>query len=794
MKHEYILWFDEIGIEDVSLVGGKNASLGEMYQALQSKGIQVPNGFAITAKAYWELLKEAQLEDFLRDQLEKLDTHDVAALKVIGNHIRQKIRSAPLPEKLSREIISSYQTLVDRSQGALDVAVRSSATAEDLPNASFAGQQESYLNVHGEEALLNACRNCFASLFTDRAISYRVDQGFDHLSVALSICVQQMVRSDLACSGVMFTIDTESGFRDAALITGAYGLGETVVQGTVNPDEYYVFKPTLKDSYRPIISKTLGSKRIQMIYDDSGKGAVKQVRVPRHLQEQYVLQEDEVITLAQWAVAIEEHYSKKAGRFVPMDIEWAKDGNSQKLYIVQARPETVVSNRDSNRVVQHILEETGPLLATGRAVGQRIGTGKAHVIHSPREISKFKKGEVLVTENTDPDWEPIMKFAAAIVTEKGGRTSHAAIVSRELGIPCIVGAQEAMQKLQDEDVITISCSEGDEGRIYRGQLKFSERSFDLRDFGKPPCKVMLNVGDPENAFQLSFLPNDGVGLARLEFIISSYIRVHPLALLYPERVTDQKTRQQITMLTASHSNPSEYFIDKLAEGVGRIGAAFYPKPVIVRLSDFKSNEYANLLGGQYFEPREENPMIGWRGASRYYDPKYREGFALECRALTKVHKTFGLENVAVMVPFCRTPQEAEAVIAEMSKSGLSKQDLPKLKIYGMCEIPANVLLAEDFLQYFDGFSIGSNDLTQLTLGLDRDSELVSHLFDERNPAVKKLVTQVIKVCKEQGKYIGICGDAPSTYPDFAAFLVEQGIESLSLSPDALLSVRTALGK
>lgn len=791
MSDSYILWFSELRISDVPLVGGKNASLGEMYQKLRPMGVMVPNGFAVTARAYRDLLKESSLDAMLTAELAGLDTASVENLKAKGAEIRKRIREAPLPVRLVKEITEAYNRLC--TEGGQDVAVRSSATAEDLPNASFAGQQESYLNIRGVEALLTACRNCFASLFTDRAISYRVDQGFDHFSVALSIGVQRMVRSDLACSGVMFSIDTESGFRDAVLITGAYGLGETVVQGTVNPDEFYVFKPTLRDSFRPIISKMLGSKKIRLIYDESGKNPTVQVRVPRHEREHYVISEDEILKLAQWAVIIEEHYSKEAKRFVPMDIEWAKDGITNELFIVQARPETVVSNRDTQKVVQHILEETGQVLIRGRAVGQLIGSGRAHVIASARDISNFKPGEVLVTETTDPDWEPIMKFAAAIVTEKGGRTSHAAIVSRELGIPCVVGATGAIDALGGEQEITVSCSEGDEGRIYRGKLKFSERRFDLSEFGKAPCKVMLNVGDPENAFGLSFLPNDGVGLARLEFIISSFIRIHPLALIHPEKVVDPGIKREIHRLTGAYEDTSRYFVDRLAEGIGRIGAAFYPKQVIVRMSDFKSNEYANLLGGKYFEPQEENPMIGWRGASRYYDPGYREGFALECEAIRKVRNEFGLTNIVVMIPFCRTPKEAELVIQEMKKNKLERGE-NGLVVYGMCEIPSNVLLAEEFLEIFDGFSIGSNDLTQLTLGLDRDSSLVAGIFDERSPAVKKLISQVIRVAREKGKYIGICGDAPSTYPDFASFLVKEGIESLSLSPDALLSTRRELAR
>jgi pyruvate,water dikinase len=807
MTNFYIRWFIEIGISDVHLVGGKNASLGEMYRALRSEGVRVPNGFATTADAYRDFLRESGLFEFIRERLATLDVHNVDLLKRTGADIRARIKAEDLPKSLADEIRIAYRALCrEEAEGReeaesvpanskdellISVAVRSSATAEDLPNASFAGQQESYLNICGEEDLLIACRNCFASLFTDRAISYRVDQGFDHDLVALSVGVQKMVRSDLACSGVMFSIDTESGFKDVVLVTGSYGLGETIVQGTVNPDEYYVFKPTLKAGYRPILSKSLGSKKVRLVYDDTGRHSTKLVRVPKHEREHFVLTEDEIIKLAEWAVKIEAYYSNHSKRFMPMDIEWAKDGLSGELFIVQARPETVVANRDNSFIRQHVLQERSDVLVTGRAVGQLIGSGKAHVIVSARDIEQFRAGEVLITETTDPDWEPIMKFAAAIVTEKGGRTSHAAIVSRELGIPCIVGASGVLDAITTGMEVTVSCAEGDEGRVYRGKLKFTERNIDLSQFRTAPCKIMLNVGDPENAFNFSFLPNDGVGLARLEFIISSYIRLHPLALINPEKITDIRIRREINKLTTAYASAKQYFIDRLAEGVARIAAAFYPKPVIVRMSDFKSNEYANLLGGSYFEPVEENPMIGWRGASRYYDPKYRDGFALECSAVKKVREEMGLINVAVMIPFCRTVHEAELVIAEMSRNGLRKGD-NSLLVYGMCEIPSNVILADQFLDIFDGFSIGSNDLTQLTLGLDRDSSLVANIFDERNEAVLKLITDVIKVARSKNKYIGICGDAPSTYPDFARFLVQAGIESLSLSPDALLAVRQEL--
>ena len=781
----FILWFDQLGIEDVPLVGGKNASLGEMYKHLTPKGVNIPNGFAITAKAYRYLLEKTNTTQKIKDLLADLDTHDLHNLQKHGKEVRELIRHLEFPDELRQAIVEAY-THMEKQYGPMcDVAVRSSATAEDLPDASFAGQQETYLNIRGPEQLIEACKKCFASLFTDRAISYREEKDFDHFSIALSIAVQKMVRSDLSTSGVMFSIDTESGFKDAVLITGAYGLGENVVQGAVNPDEFYVFKPTLKQGKKPIISKQLGSKEIKMIYDYGGNKTVKNVAVDLTHRKQYILSEDEILKLAKWACIIEDHYSEKRGTFTPMDMEWAKDGKSNELFIVQARPETVHSQKDKNYLEQYILKDKGNVIAVGHSVGERIGNGKANVIKDVKDIHNFKKGEVLVTEMTDPDWEPIMKIASAIVTNRGGRTCHAAIISRELGIPCLVGTIDGTHKINTGQDITIDCSQGDEGYVYEGLLDYFVEKTDLKNIPETKTQIMMNLGNPEQAFEQSFIPNKGVGLAREEFIINSYIKIHPLALLQFDKVTDEEERKVIEDLTFGYKNKSDYFVDKLAEGVGRITAAFYPKKVIIRLSDFKTNEYANLIGGKYFEPKEENPMIGWRGASRYYSGNYVDGFALECKAMKKVREEFGLTNLELMIPFCRTLDEAKSVLDVMSKNGL-KQGENGLKVIGMCEIPSNVILAEEFLDIFDGFSIGSNDLTQLTLGLDRDSEIVSSIYDERNPAVKKLVKDVIEIANKKGKYIGICGQAPSDYMDFAEFVVECGIQTMSLNPDTVI--------
>ncbi|MBN2367496.1 phosphoenolpyruvate synthase, partial [Candidatus Woesearchaeota archaeon] len=765
----------------------KNASLGEMYRNLTSKGVLVPNGFAVTAYAYHYLLDQSGIRKEIENVLSDLDTHDVQNLMTRGAKVRKLIQNAEFPKKLKDEIIANYDKLCKfYKTSAVDVAVRSSATAEDLPDASFAGQQETYLNIKGGEALIAACKKCFASLFTNRAISYREDKGFDHFSIGLSIAVQKMVRSDKACSGVMFSIDTESGFPNAVFLTGAYGLGENVVQGAVNPDEYYIFKPALKEGYKPIISKKLGSKEIKMIYSTSGTKPVENVSVDPEERKKFVLDDDEILTLAKWACIIEDHYSDKAGYFKPMDMEWAKDGISGELFIVQARPETVHSQKNVNVLEKYILEGKAKPVAEGASVGEKIASGPAHVIMNASQITEFKKGEVLVTDMTDPDWEPIMKIASAIVTNKGGRTCHAAIISRELGIPCVVGTIDGSEKLKSLDKITVDCSQGRTGYIYEGEVKFKVQKTDIKNLGKPKTKVMMNLGNPEQAFDLHFLPNEGVGLAREEFIINSYIKIHPLALLHFDKVKDAKMRKQIVELTHGYKSKPEFFVDKLAQGIAMLGAAFYPDNVVVRLSDFKSNEYANLIGGTYFEPDEDNPMIGWRGASRYYDGKYAEAFGLECKALKRVRDEMGLKNVIIMIPFCRTVDEGRKVLEVMEKYGL-KRGHNGLKVYVMCEIPANVILAEKFFDIFDGFSIGSNDLTQLTLGLDRDSELVAHIYDERNEAVRTLIRNVIQIARKRKKHMGFCGDAPSSVPGYAEFLVECGIESLSVTPDAVLN-------
>jgi pyruvate,water dikinase len=780
----YIRWFEEIGMDDVPLVGGKNASLGELYRELVPKGIKVPNGFAITADAYWDLLRRDELGQRIKEILAGLETQDSANLRQRGSAIRRELTGAALPEELQREILTAYRELCDGASEPVDVAVRSSATAEDLPDASFAGQQETYLNVQGDAALLESCKRCFASLFTDRAISYRHDKGFAHLKVGLSIGIQRMVRSDLAASGVMFSIDTESGFADVVLINAAYGLGENVVQGSVNPDEYYVFKPTLKRGFRPILQKIAGSKEFKLVYDIGGGKMVKNVPVAPDDRMRFAITDDEILTLARWACLIEEHYSRKRNCYSPMDMEWAKDGRSGELFIVQARPETVQSQKRFETQEVYRLKETGRVLAQGRSVGEKIAHGPVRVVKSARNLHEVRDGDVLVTEKTDPDWEPTMKKAAAIVTDRGGRTCHAAIVSRELGLPAIVGTENASERLKDGQAVTVSCAEGEIGFVYDGSLKFDVEQINLHQLPRPRTKVMMNVGNPKEAFRLSFMPNDGIGLAREEFIITAYITIHPLALLEFERLEDRSTRAEIERLTAGYSDKSQFFIDKLAEGVAMIGAAFYPKDVIVRLSDFKTNEYANLIGGKAYEPVEENPMIGFRGASRYYDPRYQAGFALECRAMKKVRDEMGLSNVKLMVPFC-TVEEGIRVLAEMEKHGL-KRGVNQLQVYVMCEIPSNVILADEFAEIFDGFSIGSNDLTQLVLGVDRDSEIVAHVFDERNPAVTKMIASVIRAAKSKGKKIGICGQAPSDYPEFAAFLVDLGIDSISLNPDAVL--------
>jgi pyruvate,water dikinase len=780
-----VLPFNSVGIADIPLVGGKNASLGEMIQKLSSQGVKVPTGFATTAYAYRYFITAAGLEGKLRKIFAELDVEDLDNLRECGKKARSLMLETPFPLELQQAIAKSYQSLCQEYGINTDVAVRSSATAEDLPDASFAGQQETYLNVHGLKSVLESCHKCFASIFTDRAISYRQMRGFDHFEVALSVGVQKMVRSDLASSGVMFSIDTETGFKNAALITAAYGLGENIVQGAVNPDEYLVFKPTLKQGYKPILQKRLGTKEIKMVYDLGGSKLTKNISVPQLERHQFALNDQEILQLAQWTCIIEDHYSQVRGMDTPMDIEWAKDGITGELFIVQARPETVQSQKSKTVLRTYQLKEKSKVLLTGRSVGEMIGLGKARVILDVPQINLFQAGEVLVTNRTDPDWEPIMKKASAIVTNSGGRTCHASIIAREMGIPAIVGCGNATDVLQTGQEITVSCAEGETGQVYAGLLNFEIQELPLDNLPRTRTKIMMNVGNPEEALGLTAIPNDGVGLARMEFIIANHIKAHPLALLHFDILEDELAKYKISELTAQYEDKAEFFISKLAQGIGTIAAAFYPKPVIVRLSDFKSNEYANLLGGRQFEPKEENPMIGWRGASRYYDPRYREGFALECQAMKRVREEMGLTNMILMVPFCRTPEEGKRVLAEMAKNGLVKGE-NGLEVYVMCELPSNVLLADEFSQIFDGFSIGSNDLTQLTLGLDRDSELVAHLFDERNEAVKRTIAKAITTVKQHGRKIGICGQAPSDYPEFARFLVEQGIDSISLNPDSVI--------
>jgi len=784
----YIRWFKDIKIEDVPLVGGKNASLGEMYRELTGMGVKIPNGFAVTAEAYWYLVQSSGILDGLKDVMASLDKTDIADLERRGKRARDLFLGAGIPDDLWAEIKAAYDRLCEEYGPDTDVAVRSSATAEDLPTASFAGQQETYLNIRGYNALKEACLKCFASLFTDRAISYRIDNNFDHFRVALSIGVMKMVRSDLATSGVMFTIDTETGFRDVVFITASYGLGENIVQGAVNPDEYYVFKPTFKTGHRAIISKKLGDKKIKMIYGLGGsKVLTRNIVVLEADRRRFCLTDGDILTLAGYAVTIEDHYSARAAEPRPMDIEWAKDGISGDLFIVQARPETVQSQKAMDVLETYRLESKGIELARGKSVGERIGAGIARVVSSVAHLSSFKPGEILIADTTTPDWEPVMKTAAAIITNRGGRTCHAAIVARELGIPAIVGAEQATEKVRTGRGVTVSCAEGYEGIIYDGILPFHIERLSLRDLKRPRTKIMMNLGNPDEAFSLSMIPNDGIGLARMEFIINSYIKIHPMALIHPEQITEEAEKKEIEDLTSGYMNREEYFIEKLAQGIGTITAAFYPKPVIVRLSDFKTNEYSTLIGGSYFEPGEENPMIGFRGASRYYDDKYREGFALECGALKRVREDMGLANLIIMVPFCRRVEEGEKVLEEMAKNGLRRGE-NGLEVYVMCEIPNNVMMIDEFSRIFDGFSIGSNDLTQLVLGVDRDSALVAHDFDERDPGVMRMISMALEGAKRNNRHSGLCGQAPSDYPEFAEFLVKEGIDSISLNPDSVMKI------
>lgn len=788
-SNPFIRFFSQIRIEDISIVGGKNASLGEMYQSLVPQGVPVPNGFAITAEAYRTLIGENDLWEPLHQILDPLDPDDTQDLQRRGAQARDLVYGAKLPQALYDAMEQAYKVLTEQFGDNFSLAVRSSATAEDLPTASFAGQQDTYLNVSGLDAYIEACKLCFASLFTDRAIHYRMEQGFEHLEVALSVCVQLMVRSDLATSGVLFTVDTESGFEEVVLITAAYGLGENVVQGAIEPDEFYVHKPTFKKGFRAITKRHLGTKKIKMVYaaENEKKSLVDNIDTTEEERKRYCLSDAEALKLAEYAIKIEDFYSKKAKTHRPMDIEWAKDGITGELFIVQARPETVISQKQGTILKTYTLADKRPEpLVSGRSVGSKVATGKARVVHSAEFLHEFQAGEVLVADMTTPDWEPVMKKAAALVTNRGGRTCHAAIIARELGIPAVVGTGKATEFIQNGMELTVSCVEGDEGRVYSQAVPFTVEEVDLGELPMPKTKVKMNLGNPEMAFLLNQIPNDGVGLARMEFIISNSIQVHPQALLNPQQVSNETVRRQIADMTEGYKNSEDFFVSKLSEGVATIAAGFYPKEVVLRLSDFKTNEYATLIGGDAFEEQEENPMLGFRGASRYNDPEYKPSFAMECKAVVQVRETMGFDNVIIMVPFCRRVEEARLVIENLAENGLvSGQN--GLQIYMMVEIPNNVLLIDEFSEYFDGFSIGTNDLAQLVLGVDRDSEKVAFEYDERDPGVKKMVQMAIEGAKRNNKPIGICGQAPSDYPEFAQFLVEAGIDSISLNPDSILS-------
>ncbi|MGZ8547577.1 MAG: phosphoenolpyruvate synthase [Sulfuricurvum sp.] len=791
----YIRRLDSVGLDDIALVGGKNASLGEMIGSLKVLGVKVPEGFAVTAEGYRAFIEHNSFEPKIRQFFADVDLSNIEALNGCGEAIRTLMLSGDMPESLTTEIAESYR-IMESEYGmvSVDVAVRSSATAEDLPDASFAGQQESYLNVRGEVMLVEYVKRCFASLFTDRAISYRHSRNYDHFAVALSVGVQKMVRSDLASSGVMFTIDTENGSENLILINAIWGLGENIVGGRVNPDEFYVFKPTLKEGKTTILKRQIGSKALTMRYDE--RHTTINLATPRTLQNRFSITDEEVAMLARYGLLIEEHYTKIAGEYRPMDIEWAKDGQDGELYIVQARPETVQSRKmGDNSFEQYQLKEgvEPKILLSGKAIGEKIGAGRVKIIHSPHEGEKFVAGDVLVADITDPDWEPIMKKASAVITNRGGRTCHAAIVAREIGVPAIVGTVNGTEIVHDGNEVTVSCADGESGRVYEGLLDYEINRIDLGEFTPTQTKLYMNVGNPDSAFKIAKLPNDGVGLARMEFIITHYVNAHPMALV---ELSQGKTIQESAAVRAAmrgYDDPKAFFIDKVAEGVGMIAAAFYPKPVIVRTSDFKSNEYKHMSGGKAYEQVEENPMIGFRGASRYYSPKYKEAFLWECEALKRVRDDMGLSNVKVMLPFVRTPEEGRKAIAVMNEAGLVQGE-NGLEVYAMCEIPANVILADQFLEIFDGYSIGSNDLTQLILGVDRDSALVSSVFDERNEAVTRMLSQAIRACKERGKYIGICGQAPSDYPEIIQFLVEEGIDSISLNPDSLLKMRQVVSQ
>lgn len=803
-KKPFVLDLHEVNLNMIDIVGGKNASLGEMIGNMAERGIRVPGGFIVTVHAFDEYIEHNQLKEKINRTLESLDPTDIIQLRRTGSNIRRMVADGKFSDELETEITRKYLELSKKYENeATDVAVRSSATAEDLPDASFAGQQETFLNVRGVQSLMNSIKACFASLYTDRAISYRQERGYDHHAVQLSVGVQKMVRSDLGASGVAFSLDTESGYKDAVLINGAYGLGELIVQGEISPDEFIVYKPHLADkNLNPIIEKKMGQKHHKLVYGTTLTELVKRVPVGEKIAGRFCLDEEQILQLSRWVVEIENYYTEKRNKWTPMDVEWALDGLSGEMYIVQARPETIHSQKGEEAIVEFKFSEkpsADKLLIEGIAVGDGIGAGKVHKLFTldgrdgSEDEAGFKAGEVLVTEMTDPDWEPLMKKASAIITDKGGRTCHAAIVAREMGIPAIVGTGNASSLLVDGADLTVSCSEGEVGKVYKGILSFKEEKTDLRDLPKTDIPIMMNVASPELAFKFSRIPNAGVGLAREEFVINNYIQVHPMALLKHREVGDESLTREIGRITSGFDNERDFFIKKLSYGIGRIAAAFNPNEVIVRFSDFKSNEYMNLLGGKYFEPHEENPMIGWRGASRYYSPKYKEAFGLECAAIKRVREVIGLKNVVVMVPFCRTPREMEEVLKTMAEFGLVRGE-DGLKVYLMAELPSNILLAEEFCAYIDGFSIGSNDLTQLTLGLDRDSELVSHLYDERNPAVKSMISKLIKTAKAKNVKVGICGQGPSDFPDFAEFLVSEGISTISVTPDSILKTLRAIGK
>lgn len=789
---QLIISLAEVTLDSLSCVGGKNASLGEMIRELGAVGVRVPEGFALTTDAYHLHLREAGATDEILRRLDELDVEDVKELASAGREIRQRIASAPLPEVLVAEARAAYEDLSRRyGEDATDVAVRSSATAEDLPTASFAGQQETFLNVRGWEELDRAIRGCMASLFTDRAIVYRREHGIEDRGVGLSVGVQKMIRSDLASAGVIFTLDTESGLRELVLITGAWGLGESVVQGRVDPDEFWVHKETLRQGFRPIVRRELGEKRLKLIYGNNR--SVSEVRVSREDRSRFILADEEILQLARWAISIEDHYSKRAGTETPMDIEWAKDGRSGDLFIVQARPETIHSRNRSPSVEIYTLRERGNVLTTGKSVGSRIGSGQVRTIRSSAELGSFRDGEVLVAEMTDPDWQPVMAKASALVTEHGGRTCHAAIVSREMGVPCVVGTGNALSVLRDGQLVTVSCAEGAEGRVYEGALSFDRQEIDPAALPTPPVPLMVNLANPDSAFLTAQLPSAGVGLMRVEFLVTQWIGVHPMALVHPDRVASADDRSEILRRTRNWPSPEAFFVDRMASGIAIIAAGFYPRPVVVRFSDFKTNEYAGLIGGSAFEPVEANPMIGFRGASRYYNERYREGFALECRAVKRVREEMGFVNVKVMIPFCRTLEEGRRVLDEMKQNGLER-GRNELEVLVMAEIPNNVILAEEFSELFDGFSIGSNDLTQLVLGVDRDSEILSEIFDEQDPGVKRMISNLIDRAHKADRKVGICGQGPSDHPDFAAFLVEAGIDSISLTPDSLPGVMERLAR